>query len=77
MVRNAYEEGPYVVEDDEPLDVVAREMADRQIGSALVTRHGKLVGIITTTDVCRLLADVLAAHFPGGARRLPPREPGG
>jgi acetoin utilization protein AcuB len=63
MVRSAYEDGAYVVDDDAPLDVVAREMARRQIGSALVTRHGKLVGILTTTDVCRLLADMLEACF--------------
>lgn len=73
LVRNAYEDEPYVVEDDAPLDLVAREMARRQIGSALVTRNGKLVGILTTTDICRLLADVLNAHFGGGAH---PRRTG-
>jgi acetoin utilization protein AcuB len=56
----------YEVEDDTPLDVVAREMAERQIGSALVVRHGKLVGILTSTDVCRLLAELLESRFGGG-----------
>jgi acetoin utilization protein AcuB len=62
-VRNACETDIYVVADDVPLDLVVRELAARQIGSALVTRHGKLVGILTTTDVCRLLAEVLEGHF--------------
>ena len=29
------------------------------IGSALVTKHGKLVGIFTVTDVCRVFAEFL------------------
>lgn len=71
FVRNACETEPYVVADDAPLDEVVRELAERQIGSALVTRNGKLVGIFTTTDVCRLLADALDTWFAGG------RPPGG
>lgn len=50
---------PYVVELDTPLDEVADEMANRRIGSALVTRHGKLAGILTVTDACRALAVLL------------------
>lgn len=74
-LRSACETDAFVVDDDAPLDAVVREMAERQIGSALVTRHGKLVGILTTTDVCRLLADALEAHFAHG-RRLPDPEEG-
>jgi len=55
---------PYVVEVDAPLDEVVREMARRHIGSAIVVRRGKLAGILSTTDVCRVLAAILAAHFP-------------
>ena len=39
-------------------------MAERHIGSALVTRGGKLVGIFTTTDACRALARVLHEQHP-------------
>jgi len=67
-LRHVVETDAFVVDDDTPLDVVATEMAERQIGSALVTRHGKLVGILTTTDVCRLLAQALEAHFAPGRR---------
>lgn len=43
----------YVVDLETPLDEVLLTMADRRIGSALVTRHGGLCGILTVTDVCR------------------------
>jgi len=63
-VREVCEQDAYVVGDDTPLDVVVREMAERQIGSAVVQRRGKLVGIFTTTDVCRVLAELLESRFP-------------
>ena len=50
---------PYVVELDTPLDVVADEMARRLAAAVLVVRTEKLVGILTVTDVCRLLAEFL------------------
>lgn len=50
---------PYVVELDTPLDVVAAEMAGRLATCVLVVRTEKLVGILTVTDVCRLLAELL------------------
>lgn len=59
---------PYVVEIDVPLAEVADEMANRRIGCALVTKHGKLAGILTVTDVCRALAALL--------RELGPRDDG-
>ena len=54
----------YVVDVDERLDAVVMEMAERKIGSALVTRKGKLVGIFTTTDACLKLAELLKLHHP-------------
>jgi CBS domain-containing protein len=39
-------------------------MADRHVGSALVTRGDKLVGIFTTTDACRALVRVLQELHP-------------
>lgn len=50
---------PYIVELSERLDLVVLEMADRRAGAAMVTRHGRLAGILTTTDVCRLLGETL------------------
>jgi acetoin utilization protein AcuB len=55
---------PYVVQHLEKLDIVARTMAERHIGSALVTRDGKLVGIFTVTDATKRLAELLKLHYP-------------
>ena len=58
---------PYVVEMGTPLARVAAEMAARKIGSAIVVRDGKLAGVLTVVDVCRVLADLLETlHGPGG-----------
>jgi acetoin utilization protein AcuB len=58
-VRDAYVEQPCVVAASAPLAKVARIMADRHIGSAIVTKNDRLVGIFTVTDACRALAQVL------------------
>jgi CBS domain-containing protein len=59
---------PYVVELGAPLDEVVAEMSARQVDAAVVLRHGKLAGILTSTDVCRYLADLLVEVYrpPGG-----------
>ncbi len=54
----------YVVSISEPVDRVLQEMADRHIGSTLVVKDGKLVGIFTATDVCRCFAAFLRSRFP-------------
>ena len=59
-VRDAYVERPCVVNASTPVATVARTMAENHIGSALVTKNDKLVGIFTVTDACRALAEVLA-----------------
>lgn len=52
---------PYIVEHDARASDVAATLAERQIGSAVVLHHGKLAGIVTTTDICREYA---AQHAP-------------
>lgn len=63
-VSDVYQPETYVVDAGEPLDDVAATMAERHVGSALVTRAGKLVGIFTSTDACRALARVLRDQHP-------------
>jgi acetoin utilization protein AcuB len=41
------------IEADEPLESATRLMLDRKIGSLPVLDHGRLVGILTETDVLR------------------------
>ncbi len=55
---------PYVVAFDTPLSEVAAELERRRIGSALVLRHGKLAGILSAMDMCRILALILDTEFP-------------
>ena len=57
---------PYVVEVDAPLARAVSEMADRHIGSAIVLKRGKLAGVLSVTDVCRVLGELLDDLYPGG-----------
>ena len=54
---------PYVVAFNTPLSQVAAQMALRHIGSAIVTRRGKLAGILSAMDVCRIFAEYLDHQF--------------
>jgi len=63
-VRDLYIADPYVVSIDEPLDDVLLTMAERHIGSAIVTKAGKLVGMFTSVDACRSFGEYLREHFP-------------
>ena len=64
LVQDACNYEAYVVDAQTRLDHVVAHMAEHRIGSALVTKNGKLVGIFTTTDACRELAQVLQLHYP-------------
>ena len=48
-----------------PLEEAARIMVDNKIGGVPVLEQGKLVGIITETDIFKVLLDVLGARVPG------------
>lgn len=50
---------PFSVTLEEPLDGVLEQMAAQHIGSVLVTKNERLVGIFTTTDACRCYAEFL------------------
>lgn len=50
---------PYCVEPATPLGEVARHMALRKLGSAIVVEHGRVVGVFTTTDALEVLAALL------------------
>ena len=63
-VRDACVLDAYVVELSERLDTVLLHMADQHIGSAIVVRHKKLVGIFTVTDACQAFGTYLRAQFP-------------
>lgn len=50
---------PLVVDPDDPLDQVATQMANHRVGSALVVQRDRLVGIVSTVDLCRELAALI------------------
>lgn len=58
-VRDAMVKDCYIVDLSTPLSAVLRHMATQRIGSAIVTRRGKLAGVFTTNDACRVFADYL------------------
>lgn len=58
-VRDVCSLDVYAVEPGTPLAVVVEQMAERRIGSAVVTDGGKIVGLFTATDACRCLARFL------------------
>jgi len=61
-VHDAYIDKPCVVPASTPVATVARTMTEHHIGSAIVTKNDKLVGIFTVTDACRALAEILHGH---------------
>ena len=64
--RDVMVANPYVVNFNTPLSEVVTQMALRHIGSAIVTRRGKLAGILSATDVCRIFAEYLDHQFGVG-----------
>jgi acetoin utilization protein AcuB len=56
LVEEAMTADPYEVEPEEPIHVVAREMADRRIGSAVIAHNGRLLGLFTTSDALLALS---------------------
>ena len=56
---------PFSVLPQTDLDQVAAEMAEEKYGCALVREEsGKLIGIFTTVDACRVLRQVLETFYP-------------
>lgn len=60
MVRDVMVSNPYTVTHSTPLKEVVQTMENKKIGSAVVTSNtGDVMGIFTTTDALRMLADFL------------------
>lgn len=59
-VPDAMSTNPYVVSPDTPAREVIRTMHERRYGSAVVVEGGTVIGVFTTTDALRVLAEVLA-----------------
>ena len=55
---------PYIVDSQALLRQVAHTMAVKHYGSTIVVDDGKLVGIFTTVDACRVLTSLIEARLP-------------
>lgn len=79
-VSEAMSPEPFAVAPAAPLDEVAGRMAERRLGSAVVVEGGAIIGVFTTVDALRALAEVAspAARAAGPARAGKPggRRPG-
>ena len=53
----------YAVAPDSPLDEVVDTMGEHKYGSAVIMQNEKVVGIFTTVDVCRALAELLRTRL--------------
>jgi len=58
-VEDAMATSVYSVNPDAPLDEVVNTMAEHKYGCAVVMQNNHVVGIFTTVDVCRTLAELL------------------
>jgi acetoin utilization protein AcuB len=65
-VGEAMTSDPYAVRPDTPLEVVARTMAEHKYGSAVVVDKGAVIGLFTTVDALRALANILKRGRRGG-----------
>ena len=64
FVRDVFVSDAYIVDIGEPLDSVLDHLSSQHIGSALVTKNGRLVGIFTLIDAARLYCRHLRSLFP-------------
>ncbi len=62
-VADAMTREPYAVTPNAPLNHVARIMAERKIGSAVVIDHGAVVGVFTVTDGMQALVEALEGTY--------------
>ena len=65
IVRDVCHENVYEVSPDAKLHDVAKEMAEKHYGCAVVVQNNKLVGIFTTVDACRAIVDILQQRYHG------------
>jgi CBS domain-containing protein len=59
QVKDVYTPEPFIISPNAKLTDALVRMEKDQLGCALVVEKGKLAGIFTTTDACRVLAEFL------------------
>ena len=70
IVEDAMTTDTYAVSPDTPVATVAREMARKRYGCAVIMERGRVAGIFTATDALRIVAAVVpTAAAPAPAPR--------
>lgn len=64
-VKDIMTRGVITVSEDLPIEEAAKIMADKKVGGLPVMRDGELVGIITETDIFKVLLKLLGAGKNG------------
>jgi acetoin utilization protein AcuB len=64
-IHQAMTRDPITVTEYTALEEAARIMVDQEIGALPVMRHGKLVGLITETNLLQVFLEVLGAREKG------------
>ncbi|HXU81109.1 MAG TPA: CBS domain-containing protein, partial [Polyangia bacterium] len=59
-VKEAMSPAPYQATADAPLAEVVATLLERRIGSAIIVEDERAIGVFTTNDALRALADLLA-----------------
>jgi acetoin utilization protein AcuB len=63
LVSEAMTPDPFIVGSAAPIEKVARTMAQRKLGSAVVMDDGLVVGMFSVVDALTALADVFEEYF--------------
>src|SRR5215208_3750834 len=61
-VKDVMSKKVITVDQDAPIEEAARIMADKKIGGVPVVSSGKIVGIITETDLFKILLELMGAR---------------
>jgi len=62
LVKNVMTKKVITVDKDTPIEEAARIMADKKLGGVPVTSLGKVVGIITETDLFKIFLELMGAR---------------
>jgi len=64
-VKDVMSKEVITIEEDTPIEQAARIMADNKIGGLPVMREGKVVGMITETDLFKVFLELMGARENG------------
>ena len=69
LVRDVMTRDVIVVEPDAPIQQAARLMVEHKIGGLPVVEHGRVIGMVTETDIFRVFCSLFAAEEALAATR--------